>query len=339
MAQHRAAFLDKAGETLRVGARDTPKPGPTEVLIKNAAVAINPVDWKIQDSGVLVKQWPAVIGSDLAGIVIEVGEDVSIVRKGQRVIANSQLFGSNNLDQAGYQELVISPETSVSPLPDSISYEAGVVLPLSISTAAAGLFQSDHLALEKPSTNPKRNGNTLLVWGGSSSVGASTIQLAVASGYDVVSTASERNFDLIKQLGATAVFDYNSSAVVTDLVEELRKGKFAGVYDAIGTRESELLAAEVVVKLGSGTIATVLPPPEDLPSNITSKQVFALSIFTQHTEVGEAVWQDFLPLALASGQLKPAPDQEVVGKGLEALQGAFDRQKAGVSGKKIVVTL
>ncbi len=65
----------------------------------------------------------------------------------------------------------------------------------------------------------------------------------------------------------------------------------------------------------------------------------ALSIFKEHAEVGKAVWEDFLPQALKSGQFKPSPPPKVVGKGLEILQSAFDEQKAGVSAAKIVVTL
>lgn len=64
-----------------------------------------------------------------------------------------------------------------------------------------------------------------------------------------------------------------------------------------------------------------------------------LTIFAKYPEVGKAVWQDFLPAALKTGQFKPTPPPEVVGKGLESLQGALDKQKAGVSAKKIVVTL
>lgn len=128
---------------------------------------------------------------------------------------------------------------------------------------------------------------------------------------------------------------------------------------AIGLETSEKQAAEVLDKIGGGKIATVLAPPENLPKSVTSKggkyrcslsldresntdlshPVFALSIFGEFKDVGKAVWQDFLPGALKSGQFVPAPDEEVVGKGLDALQEAFDKQKAGVSAKKIVVSL
>ncbi|KAI1244889.1 hypothetical protein MGN70_014767 [Eutypa lata] len=339
--QHQAAFLDGVNQPLRVGPTDTPKPGPGELLIKTAAVAINPIDWKIQGSGMFIKTWPTILGLDLAGEVFAVGDGVTAFAKGQRVIAYSQLLPSLNIDRAAYQEFVIAPQAGVAPLPDSVPYEAGVVLPLAVSTAAAGLFPSPLLGLDTPSVPPaKKNGKTLLVWGASSSVGATAIQLAVAAGYDVVATASRSNFDLVRGLGAKVVLDYHSSSIVEDLVAELKKGGgFVGAYDAIGLRETQLPTAQVVHELGGGTVAAVLPPIEDGPENVTIQNVFASSIFLNFGEVGKAVWGDFLPKALKTGQLKSAPPYEVVGKGLGSLQAAFDHLKAGVSATKVVVTL
>lgn len=235
MAQHQAAFLDGKGKPLRVGPIDTKKPGAGEVLVKAAAVAINPVDWKIQGQGGFIKEWPIVLGEDVAGEIVEVGEGVTGLAQGQRVIVHSTFLLSQKSEQGGFQELVIASQASVAILPDAISYEDGVVLPLAVSTAAAGLFQpqAEGLGLDKPSTSSgtEKNGKTLLLWGASSSVGTATIQLAVAAGYDVVATASPRNFGLAKDLGARAVFDYNSPSVVADLVAELKKGDFAGAYD------------------------------------------------------------------------------------------------------------
>ncbi len=63
------------------------KPGPGEVLVKNAAWAVNPVDWIIQDMGLIFKKYPNVLGVDSAGEIHEVGEGVTHLKKGQRVMA------------------------------------------------------------------------------------------------------------------------------------------------------------------------------------------------------------------------------------------------------------
>jgi NADPH:quinone reductase-like Zn-dependent oxidoreductase len=85
-SQNQAAWLDKAGTPLRVGDAPMPTPGPGELVIKNAAVAINPLDCHMLDLGVFVQQWPAVFGCDTAGEVHEVGPDVERFKKGDRVI-------------------------------------------------------------------------------------------------------------------------------------------------------------------------------------------------------------------------------------------------------------
>lgn len=82
------------------------------------------------------------------------------------------------------------------------------MIPLALDTAAVGLYSptSDgYFELPYPSFKPSPSGKTIIVWGGSSSVGALTIQLAVASGAKVVTTASSHNFDFVKGLGASEV--------------------------------------------------------------------------------------------------------------------------------------
>lgn len=84
--QNQAAYLDKAGTPLQVRDAPLPSAGPGEIVVKNAAVAINPLDWHMLDHGVFVQQWPAVFGCDVAGEVFEVGSGVTSFKKGDRVI-------------------------------------------------------------------------------------------------------------------------------------------------------------------------------------------------------------------------------------------------------------
>jgi NADPH:quinone reductase-like Zn-dependent oxidoreductase len=165
----------------------------------------------------------------------------------------------------------VAHEITVSPIPDSLPYENGVVLPLAISTAAAGLYQKDFLALPYPTVNTKPSGKTILIWGGASSVGSTAIQLAVSSGLEVVSTASKRNLDYVKGLGAKHVIDYAEPSAVEDIVKLLKGSKFLGAYDAISSPGTLKATAEIVSQLGGGKIATVLAAPaEGLPSNVTA---------------------------------------------------------------------
>lgn len=137
------------------------------------------------------------------------------------------------LHLGSFQKYSVALAQATTPLPDSIPFESAAVLPLALSTAAAGLYKEDGLGLPLPTTNPKSTGKTLLVWGGSSSVGATAIQLARASGLSVIATASKRNSELVKKLGADEVFDYSTPSIVSDLVAHLKNKQVTGAYDGM----------------------------------------------------------------------------------------------------------
>jgi NADPH:quinone reductase-like Zn-dependent oxidoreductase len=84
--KNKAAWLTEAGKPLEVSDAPLPTAGPGQIVVKNAAIAINPLDWHMQDHGVFIQQWPAVFGCDVAGEVYEVGSGVERFKKGDRVI-------------------------------------------------------------------------------------------------------------------------------------------------------------------------------------------------------------------------------------------------------------
>jgi NADPH:quinone reductase-like Zn-dependent oxidoreductase len=83
---NQAAWLIEAGTPLKIGEAPMPTAGPGEIVVKNAAVAINPLDCHMQDIGVFVQQFPAIFGCDVAGEVYEVGAGTERFKKGDRVI-------------------------------------------------------------------------------------------------------------------------------------------------------------------------------------------------------------------------------------------------------------
>ncbi|KAL2438969.1 Dehydrogenase orsE [Exophiala dermatitidis] len=334
-----AAWLHKPNEKLQVFSAEIGKPGPGEALIKNHAVAINPVNWKIQDGVFPSSVFPRIMGNDLAGEIVEVGEDVSGFSKGQRVLAHAVGIAIPKPQYGSFQKYTVVPVVGVCPLPDKISYEEAAVLPLALSTATDGLFHEDKLGLPKPSHEVQKSDKALLVWGGSSSVGSAVIQVAVAAGLTVIATASKKNFEFCKELGATEVFDYNSPSIVGDLTAALQNHNLAGAYDAIGCRDTQLNTAQVLAQLGGGNMAVVLPPSDEIPATVNAKGVFATEILLQFKELGNALYHDFLPEALQSGQIKPAPKPTIVGHGLEFIQAGLDRSRQGVSAVKLVVAL
>ena len=229
------------------------------------------------------------------------------------------------------------------------------MLPLAISTAAAALYQKSHLGLPYPSKDSKPRNKTILIWGGSSSVGASAIQLARASGLTVFTTASSHNHPLVKTLGATRAFDYNQGGVVDEIAAALKGCDFVGIFDAVCSKESYTTNGGLLSKLGGGTLSCSGPPmnvplPDNVkPTNGTTRcsssdaladfgLVYAVDISTKEVEVGDAIWQKYVPEALKSGHLQAKPDPIVIKGGLAKMQEALDRQRQGVSAGKVVVS-
>jgi len=312
------------------------------------------VDWKIQDYGLFIQKYPNILGTDVAGTIAAVGPGVTNFKQGQRVIGWAFSLGTGEPRDGALQLYSIIKARNASPIPDSMSFERAVVLPLAVSTAAAGLYLKDHLGLAYPGKETKKLAKTILVWGGSSSVGATVIQLARASGLTVYATASTRNNGLVKELGAEKAFDYTQKGVVDEIVQAVKEsgGEFVGVYDAISLKDSFTTSGEILHKLGGGHVVGTLPPNVEFPEGVkctggTSarmccwascadmRPVFATKI--SGDAVGDAVWGKYLPEALESGQLKAKPDPIVIKGGLDKMQEAFDRQKQGVSAGKIVV--
>lgn len=337
MPANSAAWLTAKKKTpLEIGPAPYTAPRENEVVIKNGAVAINPVDWKLQYLAIFPQNYPTILGQDVAGEVVEVGSNVTRFSVGDRVLGHATNLASKQDRASAFQLYTVVPEHVVSPIPSSLSYEAASVLPLGLSTAAVGLFHKDFLNLQRPSIPSKPTGRTLLVWGGSSSVGSNAIQLAVHAGYEVITTASPRNFDYVKSLGASEAFDYNSPTVVDDLVAALKGKKLASAYDAIGVFHP---IADVLTRVGGEhSIASVLSVPEDLPSGISAKWIYAV-VAISDVEFGLSIYRDFLPQALAEGKYAAAPEPLVVGKGLEYVQEGIDLNKRGVTARKVVVSL
>ncbi|KAI3392789.1 hypothetical protein diail_5180 [Diaporthe ilicicola] len=336
MPSNKAAYLTATQAPLEIREVDYPTPSEDEIIVKNRAVAINPVDWFQQAKGPEGIPWlkfPAILGYDIAGEVEAVGSGVTKFKVGDRVAG---------LVNKGFQEHVLLSEHMAWDIPSSITYEQAATLPMGVSVATKALFHKEYLGLDLPSASPSPKHETLLIWGGSTSVGSNVIQLAVAAGYEVITTASPHSFDYVKELGAAQVYDYNSPTVKDDLVAAFKGKKVAGAIANGGVVLPtfpgivEACAAVVLSTEGKKFVALTMVPSFPIPEGVEAKFVQELR---PNTELASAVFHNYLSEALAGGKYTIAPKPEVVGTGLEALQGAMDILREGVSAKKIVVSL
>lgn len=238
------------------------------------------------------------------------------------------------------------PEDKAAILPDAIQFTQGVVAAFAIEAAVCALsvkqpgtampgVSTPALGLPYPSLESASSNKILIVYGGSSSVGSMTTQLATAAGIKVISIASERNFNLCKSCGAAEVFDYHEPSFVDKVIAAASesRGEFVGIFDAISTPETYANDLIILEKLGGVHLACVHPPPGDIPTKIKAGMIFAVD------DVATPVWKDYVTPALQAGKLKCLPPPTVVGKGLEYIDEALKKCKIGVSATKLVVEL
>jgi len=247
----------------------------------------------------------------------------------------------NRAAEGAFQKYAVLMQHMVSPIPDELQFEQAAVLPLAISTASSGMFQQDQLALGLPTIDPTDRKETVLVWGGSTSVGSNAIQLARCAGYRVLATASPHNFDYVRSLGAAAAIDYHSGTAVDDILHALGDSPLAGTL-AIGSGSLAPALSIVSKAPGRRRIATAYPTPIARAQSLWQRRRgIHLSLIWGGTlkdnEVGPWIYVDFLPAALASGAYRAAPEALVVGEGLEKIPAAIDQLRKGVSAKKLVV--
>lgn len=370
MPENEALWLPAKGAAFRRGPAPQTPPQAGELLVRTRAVAVNPVDRLIPVIGGFVYPWlsyPAILGSDVAGEVVAVGPGVTRFRVGDRVLGHAvgPEKASNRAAEGAFQSFVLLRESMAAPIPAPLSDAAAAVLPLGLSTAACALFEPDLLALRWPTAAAGAVGETILVWGGSTSVGCNAIQLATAAGYEVFATASPHNFDLLRRLGAVGVFDYRSPSVVPDLIAALRGRRMGGAL-AIGAGSAAASLRVLGALPGRRFVATATPPvsfdgvaagrPRQLAPvllrmalasgrlwlaarrrGVTLRMIWGGALLT--TATGPMIYRDYLPRALAEGRHLAAPEPLLAGKGLDAIPAALEMQRRGVSARKVVVRL
>ncbi|KAH9475890.1 Dehydrogenase orsE [Psilocybe cubensis] len=340
---HLAAVIPSKGSPLEFVERPTPTPGPDELLIQVKAIAINPIDYYRFLIGVFVDVYPATIGSDYAGVIIAKGSNVADnVKLGTRVLGVSASFASKGApDYGAFQERVLVPASTVTPLPDAISFAEATVLPLAVLTAWAGWYQ---LGLPRNTKFTPADKKGLIIWGGASSVGSVVVQAARLLGFTTYVTASEKHHAYLNSLGATRLFDYKDAEVVDKIANAIKEDGVSvqSAYHAIGDLHSTLDVLLKVKGEGIAKVAHAPPIQSDTPKADGIEVKFVIPPMDSPEATAEFiqfVFTDWLEGKLATGEIVPSPRVQLVAGGLRSLPKALDEWKNGVSGAKIVVEL
>ena len=201
---------------------DVPKPLPkdNEVLIKVYASTVNRTDSGFRSAEYFISRfWSGllrpkyqILGCEFAGIIEEIGQHVTIFRKGDKV------FGYNDKSFGGHGEYITIAETdAVTNMPDSLSFDQ-----------AAAITEGSHYALVNIRAAKVKQGQNVLVYGATGAIGSAAVQLLKYFGAIVTAVCNTKNVELIKTLGAVTVIDYQT--------EDFTKSnnKFEFIFDAVG---------------------------------------------------------------------------------------------------------
>jgi NADPH:quinone reductase-like Zn-dependent oxidoreductase len=228
-------------DVLELSELPTPKIGPDSVLVRVKATSVNPVDWKVREGyldAITDTTFPVVPGWDVAGVVERVGLDTPELSVGDEV------FGYVRKDVVSggtTAELVSAPVRALARKPAAWTWEQAAGAPL------AGLT-----ALQTIDRTAVRAGQTVLVHAAAGGVGSMAVQIAVARGARVIGTASERNHDHLRSLGAEPVA-YGEG--LAERVRALAPGGVDVVLDYVG---GEALAITPEVLREGGTVASIV---------------------------------------------------------------------------------
>lgn len=245
----KAILAEKYGgpEVLEVDDVPVPRLGPNGVLVQVHATSVNPIDWKLR-KGLLSAIWklrfPVIWGCDCSGVVAEVGSAVTLFKPGDEVYGFKHGKSAETY-RGAYCEYAVLPEKTLARKPVNLNHEEAAAIPLAAVTAWQALLNQGKL---KP-------GSRVLIHAGAGGVGHFAIQIAKAFGATVAATASTRNLDLLRELGADVVIDYTQEKIQDKISD------YDIVLDGVG--KSVWNDSFKVLRFGGKLITLTVPIPDE----------------------------------------------------------------------------
>ena len=257
----RALVFERYGGLDQVAFADIPRqvPKPDDILVQVHAAGLNPVENKIRSGkmkAILRFQLPATLGSDLAGVVVEVGSRVTRFKPGDAVFASIFDLGTTG----ALAEFAVVPENAAAHKPANLDFVQAASIPMVGLTSWQALKERAKL---KP-------GQKVFIPAGSGGIGTFAIQLAKQLGAKVGTTTSTGNVNLVKSLGADEVIDY-------------KQQKFENVlrnYDAVlGTVRGDALEKSLRILKPKSNVVSLIGPPDAAFARARGMNFFMVFVF------------------------------------------------------------
>ncbi len=257
----KALVLKRYGGADQVVLADTPRPvpKPDEILVQVHAAGLNPIDYMIPKGTfkpILRFQLPATLGSDLAGVVVEVGSRVTRFKPGDAVFASIFDLGGTG----AFAEFALVPENAAALKPANLDFVQAASIPMVGLTSWQALKERARL---KP-------GQKVFIPAGAGGIGTFAIQLAKYLGATVGTTTSTGNVDLVRSIGADEVIDYKKQ----EFEDVLRD------YDAVlGTVRGDTIEKSLRILKPKSTVVSLVGPPDAAFARARGMSFFMLFVF------------------------------------------------------------
>jgi NADPH:quinone reductase-like Zn-dependent oxidoreductase len=313
-----AVVLTGFGGVERLEQSDVPDPAPSarEVLVRVEATTANPFDVQQRRGDYREElRLPAIIGSDMSGVVEQVGTAVEDFEVGDDVIALLPAFSG----RGGYAELVAVDEALVAAKPAGLTHEQAACVPVAGGTAWVSLMGRGQL----------RAGETVLVHAAAGGVGSFAVQIAHAAGARVLATCSTRSLDFVRNLRVDLAIDYTVADVEAVVLEATGGDGVDLVLDTVG---GDTIGRSAAVLRDSGRLVSIvdIATPQNLypfwERNLTAHFVF--------TPPGRGPLEGIRPL-LERGLVRPQIETMLP---LSRVAEAHVRlERGGVRGKLVLI--
>jgi NADPH2:quinone reductase len=333
----RASLLPSLGAPQIISEIPKPIPSPSQLLVHVSFVGLNQHDVKMRDRGLFIKNYPAILGSDISGIVSEVGSEVHTFKSGDRVMLQGSVLKAEG---AGCQEYCVVEASLASLVPENMKLEEVATLPVNLAAAFFGFFAEKGFGLPLPgsgSTTVEKE--MVLVSGGASHTGRFGLQIAKIAGFGrIVTTATVRNKKIVeelKKLGATDVID-RTSLSVEELATRIRQivgdeliYAYDPVSDVIKDPESGHRVAQMSLsesREGGKLVTLTRPGAEEtyVKKKVKYSTGLILGVSEMNMDIAGVLWDNLKPW-LEEGKVVPARWEDV--GGLEKVDTTLDRIK------------
>lgn len=304
----KAAQITQFGniDVIKIVEIEKPKPKDDQVLVKVFAASLNPFDTMVREGKASFPvQLPITLGGDIAGEIVEVGNDVTGFNVGDKVYGQASAVAGNS---GAFAEFAATKSSQIALMPKNLGFAEAATMPLVGCSAVQGM--DEHINLQA--------GQKILIQGASGGIGSIALQIAKNIGAFVAATTPPEAIETVKSLGADVVIDYKSQDF-TEIVHN-----YDAVFDTVG---AAVFDKSISCLKPGGVAASMTAHAND---ELVAKQ--KVSAFTQLTKVTTERLNQLTKL-IEDGVVTTR-----IGKvlPLEQTQEAFKLRESGTLGKIIL---